>query len=212
MAREREPLISRAMYYTVKWLAVSPLLHTYWQGRIYGAEHVPKKGGFLVVSNHASNFDPVILSCCMGRPVSYMAKEELFRIPILKTAIEIYGSYPVKRGQAGSSAVKAALEYLENGWGAGVFIGGTRTADGKITAPKAGAALIAARAQVPVVPVSLWGTEKIEVKGQKLPAAVPLTMRIGEALPPPASTNRALLDRVTTEWADIINQMHDLGR
>ncbi len=212
MTKEREPLFNFTMYHAFKWLVVSPLLHTYWQGKIHGAEHVPKTGGFLVVSNHASNFDPVLLSCSIGRPVAYMAKEELFKVPVLKNLIKIYGSYPVKRGKAGSSVIKAALEYLDEGWGAGVFIGGTRTADGKIDDPQAGAALIAAKAQVPVIPVSLWGTEKIEVKGQKLPVSAPLTIRIGEPLPPPASTSRALLDQATAEWTAIITQMHDLGR
>lgn len=114
------------------------MLHLYFRGRIYGADRVPLAGPLVVVSNHGSDFDPVLLSNCMGRPVSYMAKEELFEVPILKQAISLYGAYPVKRGSADRSAIRAALQQLENGWAAGVFLQGTRTIDGRITEPKLG--------------------------------------------------------------------------
>jgi 1-acyl-sn-glycerol-3-phosphate acyltransferase len=212
VTREREPFVSLLLYSAFKWSIVSPLLYTYWQGQVHGASNVPKKGGFLVVSNHASNYDPLLLSCCVGRPVAYMAKEELFTVPVLRTASKIYGAYPVNRSNVGSSSIKYALEYLKNGWGAGVFLDGTRTPMGKIIKPKSGAALIAAKAQVPVLTVSMWGTEKIETPGHWLPAPVPLTLRIGELQPPPASTKREVLDESTALWTAEINKMHDLGR
>jgi 1-acyl-sn-glycerol-3-phosphate acyltransferase len=212
MTKNREPLISLALYHAFKWSVVSPFLYTYLRGQVSGAEHVPKDGAFMVVSNHGSNFDPVLLSCAVERPVAYMAKEELFKIPVLKTAIALYGAYPVKRGSADRQAIRSALDYLSQGWGVGLFVSGTRTADGKIADPKAGAAMIAAKAQVPVLPVCLWGTHLIEEKGKKLPNSVPITIRIGEILPPPSSTKREELDRSTQAWTEIINQMHDLGR
>ena len=61
-----------------------------------------------------------------------MAKEELFEVPIFKQAIELYGAYPVKRGAVDRTTIKAALNYLENGWGVGLFISGTRTPDGRV--------------------------------------------------------------------------------
>lgn len=212
MTREREPLVNLLMYNTFKWSIVNPMFLTYWQGRIHGASNVPQKGPFLVVSNHASNYDPLLLSCAMGRPIAYMSKEELFRVPLFGQAIRLYGAYPVKRGQTGSSSIKSALEYLANGWGTAVFLGGTRTSTGKVLNPKSGAALIAAKAQVPVLTMSLWGSEKIEVSGRILPAQVPLTLRIGELQPPPVSTKRDILDESTALWTEQINEMHDLGR
>jgi 1-acyl-sn-glycerol-3-phosphate acyltransferase len=185
--RDREPLISLWLYHLFKWSVVSPLLHVYFRGRIYGAEQVPNQGPFIAVANHASDFDPPLLSNCVGRPVSFMAKEELFRVPVLAPAIRLYGAYPVKRGSADRSAIRAALTQLDQGWGVGVFLEGTRTPDGRIPRPKLGAALIAAKAQVPLLPVSLWGTHRISVKGHPLPRSVPVTVRIGELIPPPAS-------------------------
>ena len=94
----------------------------------------------------------------------------------------------------------------------GVFLQGTRTKDGRIPSPKMGAALIAAKSQVPLLPVSLWGTQDIFVKGKKSPQAVPVTVRIGEPIAPPGSSDRTALIVVTQTCADAIHSLHDLGR
>jgi 1-acyl-sn-glycerol-3-phosphate acyltransferase len=141
-----------------------------------------------------------------------MAKEELFDVPVLGPAIQLYGAYPVSRGAADRSAIRAALKSLEDGWAAGVFLQGTRTPDGTITEPKLGAALIAAKAKVPLLPVSLWGTEKILQKGSSIPRPVPITVRIGAVVDPPSSTDKQELEAVTQKCAKTINALHDLGR
>ncbi|MBD2498403.1 1-acyl-sn-glycerol-3-phosphate acyltransferase [Nostoc sp. FACHB-280] len=212
MSRSREPLISLALYHAFKWSIVSPMLHAYFRGKIYGVENVPQSDPLVVVSNHASYFDPPIVSNCVRRPVAYMAKQELFEIPVLAQAMKLYGAYPVSRGSADRNAIRAALECLENGWAVGVFLQGTRTPDGRITDPKKGAALLAAKAQAPILPVSLWGSEGILEKGSSIPRAVPLTIRIGEVIAPPSSTNKDELERITQKCTQVINEMHDLGR
>lgn len=209
---DREPLISLMLYHLFKWSIVSPVLHTYFRGKIHGAHHVPKTGRLLVVSNHASDFDPPIVSNCVGRPVAFMAKEELFRVPVLKQAISAYGAYPVKRGSADRSAMKSAVASLENGWATGLFLDGTRTSDGLIHDPKIGAAWIAAKTQALILPVSLWGSHQIFHKGSAIPRSVPLTIRIAPPIAPPMSSDRAELDRVTQQCATIINDLHQLGR
>ena len=209
---DREPFISLLLYRLFKWSIVSPVLHTYFRGRIYGAENVPQKGRLLVVSNHASDFDPLLLSCCVNRPVAYMAKEELFQVPVLKQAIQAYGAYPVKRGSADRSAMKAAIASIESGWATGVFLDGTRTLDGRIADPKLGAAWIAAKTQSPLLPVSLWGTHTIFRKGSAIPRPAPVTVRIGGLIMPPASSDRAELEVITQRCALEINTLHDLGR
>ena len=75
VSRNREPLASLILYHAFKWSVVSPVFHTYLRGRIYGVEQVPKEGPLVVVSNHASDFDPPIVSNCVGRPVAFMAKD-----------------------------------------------------------------------------------------------------------------------------------------
>lgn len=212
MTKTREPFASLVLYHAFKWSVVSPVLHLYLRGRVYGAENVPQKGPLVVVSNHASDFDPPILSCAMSRPVAYMAKEELFRVPVLKQAIELYGAYPVKRGAADRSAIRSALKCLSEGWAVGVFLEGTRTPDARIANPKLGAALIAGKAKVPLLPVSLWGTEAIFKKGSPVPRSSPVTVRIGQLIDAPTSTDREELERVTQQCANAIHALHDLGR
>jgi 1-acyl-sn-glycerol-3-phosphate acyltransferase len=211
-SRDREPFASLLLYYLFKWSVVNPTFRLYFRGRVEGAHHVPKQGPLVVVANHASDFDPPILSSCVQRPVSYMAKEELFKVPVLAPAIRLYGAYPVKRGSADRSAIREALKQLDQGWAVGVFLQGTRTADGRIPNPKLGAALIAAKAQAPLLPVSLWGTHRIFPKGAKVPRAMPLTVRIGEPLLPPASTDKELLWETTERCTEAIHRLHDLGR
>lgn len=212
MEGKRESFASWTSYHLLKWSVVSPLLHTYFRINIHGADHVPLSGGAIAVSNHASYFDPPILSNCVGRPVAFMAKEELFKIPVFKQGIELYGAYPVKRSKVDRSALRAAITALDSGWIAAVFLQGTRSVDAKVNAPKLGAAWIAATAQAPLLPVSLWGTEKILTKGSFLPKPVPLTVRIGEIIAPPASTKKEDLQIVTNQCAKVINSLHDLGR
>jgi 1-acyl-sn-glycerol-3-phosphate acyltransferase len=212
MSRSREPFINLAFYHAFKQPFINPFFYLYLKGRVIGTEHIPRTGGFVVVSNHGSNFDPPLLSAAILRPVAYMAKEELFAVPVLKQAIELYGAYPVKRGAVDRTTIRTALAYLEEGWGAGIFLSGTRTPDGKVVAPQPGAALIAAKAQVPLLPVCLWGTHLIEQKGKKFPQSTPVTIRIGELIDAPTSTKRSELDRVTAICTAKINDLHDLGR
>jgi 1-acyl-sn-glycerol-3-phosphate acyltransferase len=210
--RDREPLINLALFSFAKWSFISPFYYTYFKGKAYGLEKVPKKGPLVVVSNHGSYYDPPLLSTTIRRPVSFMAKEELFKVPVLKELIRLYGAYPVKRGSSDRQAIRLALNALKDGWAVGLFLEGTRTKDGRIYHPKLGAALIAAKANAPILPVSLWGVEKIVKKGSAIPQSVPLTLRVGDVIPPPTSTKKEELEIITNNCAKIINEMHDLGR
>ena len=201
------------LYKMFKWTVVRPLLHVFYQERIYGAENVPLTGNLIVVSNHASDFDPLIVGSCMSRPVAFMAKEELFEVPVLNLAIQAFGAYPVKRGAGDRAAIRSAIESINKGWATGIFLQGTRTLDGLVTEPKLGAAMIAAKTQAPFLPVSIWGTGTILPKGARFPKLFqPVTVRIGALIPPPDASDRATLESYTQKCADVINSLHALGR
>jgi 1-acyl-sn-glycerol-3-phosphate acyltransferase len=209
--KNREPSSSVVFYRFVKWSIVNPILYTYFRGQVYGAEKIPQSGSYIVVCNHASNLDPPIIGVAAPRPVSFMAKEELFHVPVLKTAIALCGAYPVKRDASDLAAIKSAIKFIEKGWLSGIFLGGTRTDNGKIDAPKLGAALIAAKTQTPLIPASIWGTEKMQ-KSANIFLPTPITVRFGDIIPPPKSRKKEDLQAITEQCAKAINEMHVLGR
>ncbi|BDA40334.1 lysophospholipid acyltransferase family protein [Candidatus Atelocyanobacterium thalassae] len=210
--RKRESILSFILYHLLKILIVNPLFLTYFRGRIYGQENIPKGKSVIIVSNHSSYFDPPLLSSCINRPVAFMAKEELFKVPVLAQAMRLYGAYPVKRETGDRGAIKSALNALRDGWLVGIFIQGTRTYDGNINHPKLGAAMIASKTQTLLLPVSLWGTNKVLRKGSYFPMPVPITIRIGKPINPPQSNKRQELKEVTQECATRINYLNSLGR
>ncbi|PZO35292.1 MAG: 1-acyl-sn-glycerol-3-phosphate acyltransferase [Pseudanabaena frigida] len=213
MEKDKDKGGNPILYKMFKWTVVRPLLYLFYQERIYGTENVPLTGNLIVVSNHASDFDPLIVGSCMGRPVAFMAKEELFEVPVLKQAIQSFGAYPVKRGAGDRAAIRSAIESINKGWATGIFLQGTRTIDGRVTEPKLGAAMIAAKTQAPFLPVSVWGTDTIFPKGAKFPKLFqPVTVRIGELIPAPESSDRPTLEAYTQKCADAINALHALGR
>ena len=214
--RNREPFPSLIPYYLLNWGIVSPLLYAYFRGCVYGVEKIPRSGTYIIVCNHASNVDPPIIAVSARRPVSFMAKEELFSVPVIKTILPLCGAYPVKRKAQDISAIKSAIKFINQGWLAGIFLGGTRTVDGKIVDPKLGAALISAKTQTPIIPASIWGTAKADQnnnsKGLFGLVANPVTVRFGDIIPPPSSKKKDELQAYTDRCCQIINEMHALGR
>lgn len=130
---------------------------TAWRMRVHGGENVPKDGPVIVASNHVSYLDPPVLGTASPRRLSYMAKQELFAIPILGPLISAVGAYPVDREGSATSAIKRSVEVLRKGGAIGIFPEGTRNLTGQNEA-RGGVALLASLAKAPVVPASVVGT------------------------------------------------------
>jgi 1-acyl-sn-glycerol-3-phosphate acyltransferase len=130
---------------------------TIWRMRVYGGENVPKDGPVIVACNHVSYFDPPVLGTASPRRIQYMAKEELFRIPVLGPAIHAVGAYPVDRKGSATSAIKRSVEVLREGGAIGIFPEGGRNITGTAEA-RGGVALLASLGKAPVVPARLVGT------------------------------------------------------
>lgn len=132
---------------------------TVWRMRVYGSENVPKTGPLIVASNHVSYFDPPVLGTASPRRLSYMAKEELFHIPVLGAAIRAVGAYPVDRAGSATAAIKRSVEVLRAGGVIGIFPEGGRNRTGAAEA-RGGVALLASLGKAPVVPARLVGTAR----------------------------------------------------
>lgn len=130
-----------------------------WRMRVYGGEHMPRSGPVIVACNHVSYFDPPVLGTASPRRIQYMAKEELFRIPVLGRAIHAVGAYPVDRKGSATGAIKRSVEVLRAGGVIGIFPEGGRNVTGSAQA-RAGVALLASLANAPVVPARLTGTDE----------------------------------------------------
>jgi 1-acyl-sn-glycerol-3-phosphate acyltransferase len=197
-------------YNLISNLLVWPIYRILLRGRTTGLDHVPRIGGLVVVANHGSHLDPPLISHAIGRPVAFMAKEELFRVPLLGPLIKACGAYPVARGASDREALRTATERLALGWATGLFLDGTRQDDGRVHAPQAGAALLAARLGVPLLPVAILNSHRAlgRTGGLRL---VPVQIRIGPLIPPPASRRRSDLDTTTQALQREINALLDAG-
>jgi 1-acyl-sn-glycerol-3-phosphate acyltransferase len=181
------------------------------RGRVIGRRNVPMQGSLVVVANHGSHLDPPLLGHALGRPVAFMAKEELFRVPLLGPLIRALAAYPVKRGASDREAIRTATARLNEGWATGVFLDGTRQADGRINQPMPGAALLAARSGSPLLPVAIINSHRALGTGQSMPRLVPIQIRIGEPVPAPASRRKPDLEATTVELQRRINALLDQG-
>ena len=126
--------------------------------KTYGRHNVPEKGGVLLVANHQSNLDPILVAVHLSRPVCYLAKSELFVNPCFRWLIESLHAFPVRQGQGDIGAMKETIRKLHEGNIVNVYPEGTRTEDGQIGPLEKGVALVIRRADVPVVPVAIDGS------------------------------------------------------
>jgi 1-acyl-sn-glycerol-3-phosphate acyltransferase len=132
-------------------------LRTVWRLRAVGTEHVPRTGGLIVASNHISFFDPPALGVALPRPLHYMAKQELFEIPVFGPIIRATNAFPVDRSRGDIGAIKRTVEMLRAGNAVAIFPEGGRNKDGQAKA-RPGVALLAALSGAPVVPAYIDGT------------------------------------------------------
>ena len=151
--------------------------------KIEGRRNVPRTGAVLVISNHLSDSDPAVLGHALPRPAHYMAKSELFAMPVLSTIIRVLQAFPVNRGSPDRAAIRRTVDLLEKGEAVVVFPEGQLSEDGNLQPLMPGVAMIAARSEVTILPVGLKGTAKIIPYGSvwPRPAFGGVTVTFGEA-------------------------------
>lgn len=152
-------------YRFVQW-SLPKLLRMLGGFRVVGLENVPDEGGAVIAANHLSFLDPPAVGSAMPRRTYYFAKSELF-VPVFGWIIRKCYAFPVERGAADTRALKNAIELLRAGELLTMFPEGTRSVDGSVGEFDLGAALAASRAEVPVIPCALTGTNEVLPIGAK---------------------------------------------
>jgi 1-acyl-sn-glycerol-3-phosphate acyltransferase len=148
--------------------------------KVYGRRNVPDEGGALIISNHQSLLDPVVLGAQLHRPMSYLAKSELWNNPLFGWLISHLYAFPVKQGAGDVGAIKETIRRLHEGHLLNIYPEGSRTETGELLPIQAGAALVIRKADVPVIPAVIDGSFHAWPKGKKLPVGHPVRVLIGK--------------------------------
>ncbi|NHM29108.1 lysophospholipid acyltransferase family protein [Neobacillus terrae] len=147
-------------FYTFARSVVKSILKPMYRIEIIGKERMPQSGGVLLCSNHIDNFDPLVVGVTAPRPVSFMAKEELFNVPVLGNIVRKCNAFPVKRGMSDREALRKGLAVLKDGNVLGLFPEGTRSKTGELGKGLAGAGFFALRSKAAVLPCAVIGPYK----------------------------------------------------
>jgi glycerol-3-phosphate dehydrogenase (NAD(P)+) len=156
--RTRRRGVNPFLYRPVRWFLKGFILG-YFRLRRLGREHIPD-GGVVLAANHRSFLDPFAIGYCLPRPVYFVAKQELFRNPILGWLLNSMGAFPIRRGGADEESMETALQLLDRGDAVVIFPEGTRIRAGSLGRPKRGVGRIALQSGAPVVPVAITGSER----------------------------------------------------
>ncbi|HEX6027153.1 MAG TPA: 1-acyl-sn-glycerol-3-phosphate acyltransferase [Solirubrobacter sp.] len=209
--RARTKGVNPIVYWLMRaWL--QPFAHLYWRLSRIGREHVPAEGPVLFVCNHRSFIDPFIIGLCSRRPVYYVAKEEIFKIPFVGWLVSALGAFPVRRGAGDADMIETAKAILDRGDPVLIFPEGTRTRPGALGKPKRGVGRLALETGATVVPVAMIGTEAIR-KGWRI-RPHKIRVRIGAPLTfPRVETATAQLAAAVTDriWPNVMLQWEWLG-
>lgn len=195
-------------YRVIQWLLIA-VGHIIFRFRAYGQENVPARGGVVLCCNHTSMMDVVFLISTCKRQIHFMAKAELFEIPLLKHAFRWMGAFPVVRGTGGTEALEQARQLVQSGNVMGIFPEGTRSKTGTPGRAKSGAAVVVAKTGAAVVPVSIYR------KPGKMRLFARATVRYGTPIPAEqfdlSEGSRTQLRAVSDTIMEKITQQWELG-
>ena len=155
----------------------------YHHWRVYHPERVPKQGGFILASNHASFFDPPLIGTACARDISYLARESLFRLPAVGHVLRHVNALPVDRDGGGGAGLKAILNRLHAGGGIILFPEGTRTKDGRLQPARSGIGLTVIKSDTPVLPVRIFGSFEAFNRSMRFPRPNRIAVKFGRPMP-----------------------------
>jgi 1-acyl-sn-glycerol-3-phosphate acyltransferase len=176
--------------------------------KVFGLRHVPQDGGFLLVSNHQSYIDPVLLGVRLTRPLSYMAKSGLFKFAPFEWLIRQLGAFPIKQGSADIRALKEAIGRVQEGHALTIFPEGTRTPDGTLQPIEPGIALIIRKAKIPVIPAVISGASQAWPVTSKMFHAAPIRVLYGPAIDMTGLDREQIVEVIGKKFAEMFAQLN----
>jgi len=203
----------RAGFYGASRFIVRVFLSVFFRPRAYGQGNVPEHGGALLLSNHQSYLDPVLIGAFSPRRLLYMARLTLFTNPVFGGLIRLLGVFPVKRGRPDRGSIRLAIRHLQSGEIVVMFPEGTRTPDGELQRVKGGFKLLVGKASVPVIPVALDGAHRVWSRWRALPRPGRIRVMYGPVIPPEefdGLTDREAADRVGREFSFLLRKLRRL--
>jgi 1-acyl-sn-glycerol-3-phosphate acyltransferase len=176
-------------YFFLKHFVIGPILQVLFRPWVRGAKNIPSAGAAILASNHLSFSDSIFLPLKVSRPVTFLAKSDYFTGKGLKGALVRWffkstGQLPIDRsgGKASEASLNTGLGVLERGLLLGIYPEGTRSPDGKLYRGRTGIARMVIEAQVPVLPVAMIDTEKVQPIGRAMPQIRRVGVVIGEPM------------------------------
>ena len=171
-------------FYRLVHFVIRCLVKLLFRAEAVTPENLPMKGGIVVASNHASHLDPPLIAVLVWRELHFMAKEELFSSRLFSRIIRSLNAHPVNRDGVNRRTLREYIDVLKTGGALIIFPEGTRTSDGNLQEPKTGAAMIAAQAGVPVMPVYIDGSFEAMPRGVSFPRRHKVRVFYGEPFDP----------------------------
>ncbi|WP_028637126.1 MULTISPECIES: lysophospholipid acyltransferase family protein [unclassified Nocardioides] len=197
--------------YSVLHTVVPPLAKVVWRPTVTGLENVPRTGAVILASNHLSFADSLVIPIVAPRKVHFLAKSDYFRGggvkgTLQKAWFEGMGMLPVDRDdpRAAIASLDTALAVLADGGAFGLYPEGTRSRDGRLYRGRTGVAHLALTASVPVVPVGITGTERLQPVGARFPRVVPISVTFGDPIQVAGRYDGVPLGRARREVTDEI--------
>lgn len=169
---------------------------------VKGKEHIPASGPFLLIANHQSYLDPVLIQAVVPRPMYTMAKSTEFSSPLVGALLKRLKSFPVRRFQIDPQAVRIVLRHLEAGRGVGIYVEGERTWDERLKRPRLGTVRLLLKAGVPVIPCGISGAYDVWPRWHRRIQRGTVHIRFGEPLHFPQLHDRAARNAALPEAAD----------
>jgi len=197
------------------WLILHVFFGLYLRWKVYNRERVPRTGAVILAANHASFLDPPLVGTALPRPINYLARQSLFRFPVLGATLRYWDAVPVDR-ESGAAGLKAILDRLRKGGVIILFPEGTRSPDGNFLPARSGVGLAVIKSEAPVIPVRIFGSHLAYGRPHRFPRPRKVIVKFGNAMDFSAfrkeadTADKARLKEIYQEVADRI--MSEIAR